>query len=104
MRQTFKMVVQYLSCETYVYERRFALPRESRDGLIRGYKILRDEGLVGCFFCDKKDIRGSDLNRWAIPKGARKMEFLKKNFHGEFFVGAPVFYDIEGNLLKIGNR
>jgi hypothetical protein len=45
-----------------------------------------------------------DLNRWRIPAGAGAMEFLEMKFHDESHVGAPMFYDNKGNLLKIGNR
>jgi hypothetical protein len=98
----FKMVVRYLSCETYVYGKRFALPREGSNGSVRGYEIFREDGLVK-FFCGDRGERG-DLNRWEIPAGAREMEFLEMKFYDESHVGAPAFYDNKGNLLKIGNR
>ena len=69
------MVVQYLSCEEYVYGRRFALPGGVGNGAI-GYEIFREDGLVRFFSCDKGDVRGADLNRWRIPDGAEEMEFL----------------------------
>ena len=95
------MVVQYLFCETYVYERRFGLPWRVNDKFV-GYETNSD--VIRFFSCDKEDVRKVVLNRWVIPENARSMKFLKMDFHGEYYVGAPVYYDNKGNLLKIGNR
>ena len=98
------MVVQYIFCESYVFGKRFVLPRESLDGLTRGYEIFRDEETFKCFYRDESDGREVVLNRWDVPKGAREMEFREMDFHGEKLVGGPVYYDSKGNVLREGNR
>ena len=95
------MVIQYLSSDKYVYERRFRLPR-GVNGNLQGYEI--DGDLVRFFSCDENDVREFILNRWIFPKDAKSMGFLKMDFSGKYHVGAPGYYDNKGNLLKMGNR
>ena len=96
------MAVQYISSVKYVPGKRFVLPRRLIDNTPRGYEIFDDEGLVKCFYGSPNGEVG--LNRWNIPDNARVMEFMEMEIGGVLKPGAPVFYDREGNLLKIGNR
>ena len=105
VRPNFKMAVQYLSCETLVYERRYDLP-SGVDGKVVQYE--KSGGFVRFLFRDRNDKRRAVLNCWDVPDVARSMEFLRMDFgfgdNVEHLIGAPVYYDGKGNLLKIGNR
>lgn len=99
------MAVQFLSRETLVYERRYGLP-VGRNGEVVQYE--KSGGFVRFLFRDRDDKRRDVLNCWDVPCGARSMEFLRMGLgfgdNVEYLIGAPIYYDGKGNLLKIGNR
>ncbi len=70
-------------------------------------RIKIPEG-VNCYRCKSgliRFFRSNPENRFSrIPKEAKEIEFyMEKNaFNIEY--GKPAFYDLGGNLLKIGNR
>jgi len=97
------MAIQYLFSENFASGKRFTLPRRMNGDLI-GYELDFDSKIINFFSCDSECGREIVLSRWTAPDGARSMEFLEKRGCDEFPLGAPVFYDRLGNLLKIGNR
>jgi len=45
-----------------------------------------------------------ELNTWKIPLNAREIEFDARSDKIGGYIVIPMFYDANGNLLKIGNR
>jgi hypothetical protein len=97
------MAIHYLFSEDFACERRFTLPRRENGDLV-GYRLDFKNRTIGFFSCDAEEGRKVVISRWTAPDGARSMKFLEKSGCDDFPLGAPVFYDRLGNLLKIGNR
>jgi len=98
------MALESLFSSEIIEGKKIALPRESFNGKILRYKIDKEKMEIEFFYADNSDARVFALNTWTAPKGARKMEFSIYKEHGQNILEAPVFYDLEGEILKIGNR
>jgi len=56
------------------------------------------------FYYSNPEKNSLELNTWKIPLNAREIEFDAKTDRIGGFIVIPRFYDVNGNLLKIGNR
>jgi len=102
-----KMVVQYLSRETLVCGKRFDIPRDSRTGGVLHYELDRDYtdgNYISFLMTSPTEARKVVLSRWRVLDGAASVEFKGVPCDDKFCVGAPIFYDDRGNILKTGNR
>ena len=56
------------------------------------------------FYQDNPGDKCLELNTWKIPLNAREMEFEFRSDRIGGYIVFSRFYDVRGNLLKIGNR
>ena len=56
------------------------------------------------FYKDNPGKEYLKLGFWKTPSNAKKVDFEVKNIGIGNYIIIPRFYDINGNLLKIGNR
>jgi len=56
------------------------------------------------FYYSNPRINGVELNNWEIYQNTREMDFEFRNDKIGGYIIIPRFYDVKGNLLKIGNR
>ncbi len=101
------MALEFICSSEIVEGKRIVLPRESFNGEILKYYIKyhdKDKREIIFFYADNGYVNIFALNTWTAPKGAREMEFSVYKKHGQNILQVPAFYDVKGNLLKIGNR
>ncbi len=99
------MAVQYLSRKSLIFGKKLTVPRRANGGTVQ-YKIIGgpDDLELLFFLCDNGDSEDVVVGRHAIPKFASQIGFEEMLLGDYVGVGAPRFYDNNGNLLKIGNR
>jgi len=95
------MALESLCSNAIVEGKKIALPRESLNGKKLKYQIDQEKREISFFYADNGEMDVFALNIWTAPKGAREMEF---RIYQENILEAPVFYYLEGEILKIGNR
>ncbi|OGJ17355.1 hypothetical protein A3K73_06025 [Candidatus Pacearchaeota archaeon RBG_13_36_9] len=101
------MALEFICSRRTIERKKIVLPRVSSNGGVLKYKIYRtgeNEREIAFFYADGKEKDVFALNNWTVPKGARKMAFRVYKEHGQNILNAPVFYDSEEKILKIGNR
>jgi|GEM_PF-2348892 len=99
------MALEFICSRKIVERKKIALPRVSSNWEVLRYKIYkigRNEREIAFFYDDNEDVFA--LNTWTVPKGAREIAFSIYKEHGQNILNAPVFYDSEEKILKIGNR
>jgi len=95
------MAVQYISSAERVCGKRIRLPRQM-SGLESGYEVFDKENVIKTFYSDNG--AGRDLHRWIVPKNAFEMEFMPIQSPEGVIVGPPIYYDFNGNVVKVGNH
>lgn len=98
------MALEFLCFNMIIGGKKIALPRESFNGKVLKYKIDEENREILFFYADNQDVDVFALNTWASPKGARNIEFSIYKENGQNILEAPVFHDLNGEILKIGNR
>jgi hypothetical protein len=90
------MALEFI-CSKTISSKKLILPRSANI-----YIIDLSDNKIDFYYGNPAKV--NKLNTWKVPLKAREMEFDMQSDRIGGYVVIPKFYDLKGNLLKIGNR